>query len=307
MSIRWLFIAILIICGTITQAQTTRETLTHDDIERNYRIFVPDHYDLAQGGHLLMVLHGGGMDNLLMRQVIGERIAERIIEEELNVIVVYPNGFGNGWNDGRIRENWSDSRQNIDDVSLLLSLADTLADGYNIDPNALFVTGFSNGGGMAYRLACDTSNRITAIAPVASLLADGIPCEPDTSVALLSIFGDDDPILPITGGDIDYWGTSLGRVHSLDDTLDIWASANNCNGFDDPITLADIADDDTTANQISDADCDTPLISIIIHGGGHTWAGSSYTVPTEEYGRTSQDINAGDMIVDFFISVGLGK
>lgn len=291
----------------ITHAQSARETLLYDDLERNYRLFVPDHYDADIGGHLMMVLHGGGMDNLLMRQVTGQRITQRVVDDEINAIVVYPNGFGNGWNDGRIREGQASTRAEIDDVGLLFSLADLLAQKYNIEPNALFVTGFSNGGGMSYRLACEASDRVTAIAPVASLLAQTIECEPETPVAVLSIFGDEDPLLPLSGGDINYWDISLGTVRSLDATLAIWGTTNECEGFDEPTNLEDIADDGTTVSISTGKNCQTPLSSIIVHGGGHTWAGSSYTINEDEYGRTSRDINAGDLIVDFFLEVGLGQ
>jgi len=278
---RTLFLTLLLSLALVPMsfAQTTRDTLVHDDIERNYRLFVPDHYDATISGHLIMVLHGGGMDALLMRQVTDERIAQRVIEEQINAIVVYPNGFGNGWNDGRIREGQASSRAQIDDVGLLLSLADTLAEDYNIDPNALYVAGFSNGGSMAYRLACEASERISAIAPVASLLASDITCKPTNPVAVLSIFGDEDPILPESGGDIIYWEMSLGTVKSLEDTLSIWETANGCDGYDTPIDLDNSADDETTVSRNNGADCDIPLSSIVIHGGGHTWAGSLTSSP----------------------------
>lgn len=297
--------AMLLITIPTTLAQTTRETLFHDDIERNYRVFVPEHYDIDTGGHLILVLHGGGMDNLLMRQVTNQQIENRVNAEEINAIVVYPNGFGNAWNDGRIREGQASIREHIDDVGLLLSLVDTLAQEYNIDPTALYIAGFSNGGGMAYRLACEASDRITAIAPVASLMADNMPCEPNAPVAVLSIVGDEDPILPLSGGDINYWDMSLGTVRSLDNTLNIWTIINECEGFNTPLELEDLAEDNTTVSVSTGIDCIIPTTSVLIHGGGHTWAGTSYIVSAEEYGRTSQDIDAGVMIVDFFKSAGL--
>ncbi len=301
---------ILIIFNTVlfVNAQTTRKTLNHDDIERNYRLFVPDHYDKDTGGQLIIVLHGGGMDALLMRVITNEGFENMIEEQNLNAIVVYPNGFGNGWNDGRIRDGQSTNRSNIDDVGFLLSITDNLADNYNIDPNDVFVTGFSNGGGMTYRIACEASDRITAIASIASLLASDIPCEPQSSVALLSINGDTDPILPLSGGDLFYWEMSLGSVLSSEDTINIWHSANQCNGYKPSVDLPDVDSNDNTRVQLTDAqDCQTPLSSIIIQNGGHTWAGSDYEISAEEYGLTSQDIDASQTIIDFFMSVGLGQ
>lgn len=59
--------------------------------------------------------------------------------------------------------------------------------------------GHSNGGILAYRLACELSDRIAAIGVQSSAL-EVSPCEPSTPVSVLHIHGADDQNLPIGGG-----------------------------------------------------------------------------------------------------------
>ncbi len=302
-----IIVFLLVIISPITHAQTIRQTVSHDNLERSYRLFVPEHYDPDQTGQLIIVLHGGGMTALDMLNHTGQRFNKLIQEHQINAIVAYPVGIRNGWNDGRIRENLPAYRDNIDDVGFLLTLADTLATDYNIDPNALFVTGFSNGAGMSFRLACEQSKRITAIAPVANMMASTLLCEPEEPVAILNIMGDEDPIVSLEGGDLFFGEIPLGSVLSLDETITIWHDNNHCEGYATSINLPDTDPDDETTISIQTAlDCDMPVSSMVIHGGGHTWAGSELYVPIEDYGRISRDINAGDVIFEFFRDVGLG-
>ena len=303
----WIIIFIITISATIIHAQTTQHTFPYDNHQRSYRLFVPEHYNADELGQLIIVLHGGGMTSPQMINHTGQQFNKLIDEQMINAIVVYPDGIKNGWNDGRIRQDQTAYRENIDDVGFLLALADTLATDYNIDPNDLFVTGFSNGAGMSYRLACEQSEHVTAIAPVANVIASTITCEPKTAVAVLSVMGDEDPIVPLAGGDVFFGDTPLGNVLSLDDTLKIWHERNHCDEYDTPFILPDNdADDGTTVSITHASDCDVPVSSMIIHGGGHTWAGSKLYVPIEDYGRTSEDVDAGEVIFSFFMDIGLG-
>lgn len=76
---------------------------------------------------------------------------------------------------------------------------------YDIDTDRVWVVGHSNGGMMAYRLACELSSRITAIGVAAgSMMIDS--CSPTRPVAALHVHGDLDTVVPLAGGN------SLGIV-----------------------------------------------------------------------------------------------
>jgi len=78
--------------------------------------------------------------------------------------MVYPNGTKDGsnqpfWNAGI-------SSGLVNDIAFLSALIDSLDLTYNINLNRVYSTGMSNGGFMSHTLACELSNRITAIASV---------------------------------------------------------------------------------------------------------------------------------------------
>src|SRR5262249_17835389 len=67
------------------------------------------------------------------------------------------------WDDGSPR---GEMAQGADDVGFIAGLLDELRRNNPIDPARVYVTGFSNGAGMTFRLATELSHRIAAIAPV---------------------------------------------------------------------------------------------------------------------------------------------
>ncbi|MGH1482305.1 MAG: alpha/beta hydrolase family esterase [Geminicoccales bacterium] len=77
-------------------------------------------------------------------------------------VVVYPNGKGRRWNDGR------STRNRTDDVDYLSSLIKKLITDGTADPGRIFLAGHSNGGGMSMRMACDRPDLISSIAVIAT-------------------------------------------------------------------------------------------------------------------------------------------
>ena len=66
-----------------------------------------------------------------------------------------------------------------------------LRDNWKIDPHRIFATGISNGGMMAYRMACEMSDVIAGIAPVAGAL-NAHPCKPVRPVSVIAFHGTSD-------------------------------------------------------------------------------------------------------------------
>jgi polyhydroxybutyrate depolymerase len=112
-------------------------------------------------------------------------------------VAVYPDGLNRSWNAGGCCG--PAMRRDVDDVGFLVALIDRVQRDHATDPDRVFVTGISNGGMMAYRLACEASDRVAAIAPVAATLVfDG--CAPAHPVSLLHIHGLADGNVPFDGG-----------------------------------------------------------------------------------------------------------
>ena len=63
--------------------------------------------------------------------------------------------------------NSGETHSDFNDIDFISSLLDSLSLEYNIDSDRVYSTGMSNGAYMSYRLACELSDKIAAIAPVA--------------------------------------------------------------------------------------------------------------------------------------------
>jgi polyhydroxybutyrate depolymerase len=88
---------------------------------------------------------------------------------------------------------------NIDDVKLISIIIEKLILDLSIDKTRIWAVGFSNGGMMAYRLACELSSKITAIGVGGGALVN-YPCSPTSPVSLIHLHGQLDEVIPIDGG-----------------------------------------------------------------------------------------------------------
>ena len=174
---------------------------TADGRIRSYQIV-----DLSDGepAPLLFVLHGFGGTAAMMSESseIDQTFADRY---DLHPVVVYPNGTGaedglpQSWNAGNCCP--FSTFDLVDDVAFFDQLITELTARYDIDPERVWVVGHSNGGMMAYRLACELSSRVTAIGVAAgALMIDS--CSPTRPVVALHLHGELDTVVPLAGGEI---------------------------------------------------------------------------------------------------------
>ena len=84
----------------------------------------------------------------------------------MNVAVVYPQGATNGWGISawNIGTFWDQS--NLDDVGFISLMIDQISADFDIDLDRVYACGMSNGGYMAYELACELENKIAAFGSV---------------------------------------------------------------------------------------------------------------------------------------------
>jgi len=100
-----------------------------------------------------------------------------------------------------------------------------------IDPDRVFVVGYSNGGFMAHRLACDVPG-IAGIASVAgAAVADPGSCK-HVPRRILQVHGDADPAVAYAGGHV-LGKTNMSAHPSAADGMRAWARRAGC---DEPAT-----------------------------------------------------------------------
>jgi polyhydroxybutyrate depolymerase len=224
------------------------------------------------------------------------RIADRD-----GAIVVYPEGVGRHWNDGRDLHDTA-ARENVDDVGFMLALVEDVARNHPLDRGRIFATGISNGGFMSMRLACDAAETFAAVAPVTAVLSEklGARCAPSRPVAIMIINGTEDPLVPWAGGMVKVLGVSRGAVWSADRTFERWLELDGCGHRGDG-ALTDNDPADKTAVVVHRERCrgDVEVRLYEIQGGGHTWPGGVAYASELLVGRVSRELDASEEIWTF--------
>jgi polyhydroxybutyrate depolymerase len=284
-----------------------RAFINFDHLKRVFRIYKPVMYDSSRQLPLVIALHGRGGKGKSM--ILLTRRGFNKLAEKDGFIVVYPNGIGKNWNDGRMDEEANDRahRENVDDVGFISALIDAMINDYNIDPLRVYVTGISNGAIMSYRLACELSQKITAIAPVDGniplMLSD--ECSPSGPVSVLAINNVNDPLVPYDGGEIygHFHRVKLGEVLSADESVGFWVKRNGCSVTPVVVEEPDRYPRDgtrVTSKQYLNGNNGTEVILYTVEGGGHTWPGGIQYLPKWIIGKTSKEMNATEVIWAFF-------
>ncbi|HEX5595362.1 MAG TPA: PHB depolymerase family esterase [Micromonosporaceae bacterium] len=111
-------------------------------------------------------------------------------------VVAYPDGLNRSW---AVSETCCgpSAASHVDDVGFIRQMITEITHSTPIDSDRIFVTGISNGGMLAYRLACDT-DLFAAIGPVAATMLG--TCEKPSPTSVIHIHGEADATIPLRGG-----------------------------------------------------------------------------------------------------------
>ncbi|HOP14157.1 PHB depolymerase family esterase [Lentimicrobium sp.] len=273
-----LFISLIF---SVSYGQVVNGSFLFEGDTRTYSVYLPSGFQQSQSLPLLLALHGYTQTGQTMMTFSGFNQ----IADTAGFVVVYPDGVGNAWNVG------FSGGSTANDVGFLMALTDSLHNSYNIDYSRVYATGFSNGGFMSYRLACEVPEKIAAIAPVAGTMTNGSAssCAPGLSVPVMHIHGTSDFVVSYNGG--------FGNL-SAEQVVDLWNGFNDCPAQPTIENLPDIVAEGSTVQRYTWAPCndDSKVVLLKIINGGHTWPGS---VGVTGIGITNRDINAGSEIWNF--------
>ena len=275
------------------------------NINRKYFLYVPSNLDKKKPAPLLIVLHGGGGTARGMVRLTKKRF-NRLADRD-GFIAAYPDGIDKHWNDGREVLGYNTQRKNVDDLGFISRMIDRVSKDYNIDKKRIYATGMSNGGLMSYRLAMELSGKIAAIAPVTASLGEKLnkKSSPQKPVSVLILNGTHDPLMPYNGGNIGFkrQKRDIGKVISTRETVKVWVEHNGCKKDPKIIQLPDINKKDgcTVEKEVfSGGKNGAEVVLYTVHKGGHTWPQGTQYLPVGIIGRTNMDINACDVIWEFF-------
>jgi polyhydroxybutyrate depolymerase len=158
----------------------------------------------------------------------------------------------------------------VDDSDYLRRLLTDVASSYSVDPHRVYLIGHSNGGFMAYRMACDHADAITAIVSLAGAMTDDpAQCRPARPVSVLQIHGTADAT-------IRYDGETEGRFYpSAATTLADWRRLDGCSETADTSAqpkdlVANLAGAETAVTSYHDGCLDGTRVELwSIQDGGH--------------------------------------
>lgn len=268
-------------------ARLTTQTLQVSGLAREYLLL--DGRRDKEPAPLVIVLHGGGGNP---RTVIPRWEAQAYAA---GLVVVAPKGIGrNGrsgtWNAGGCCGEAQ--ARGVDDVGFIAAVIDDVAKRTAIDPRRIYVTGFSNGGMLTYRVAAALGNRIAAAAVVSGALF-GNEAAPRAPVPMLIIHGEQDAVVGFDGG-VSSTGF-VARAQALPFqpvryAVDFWRKANGCNQPAAIKRRAGLSIEKSACKGGAD------VVLYNLKQGGHNWPGASVAHDA----GSADAIDATRVIWDFF-------
>jgi polyhydroxybutyrate depolymerase len=248
-------------------------------VMRSAQLFVPMTYDPTRAYPVVLGFHGYLEDpNAFARESSLDRRGP-----EHGYITVLPAGLNNSWNAGACCG--TSRANNVNDVQFVRDLIAWLRSHACIDRRRIFATGFSNGGMLSHRLACELSDQIAAVAPTSGVIVTQ-NCAPSRPISVLHSHGTRDLVVP-------YNGSPVLQFPPVVDTMRGWASRNLCE-----MSLQEIFNrGDARCVRYPNCRDGVETIRCDVANGGHTWPGGNNIAAA---GYTSRDLDATAFILDFF-------
>ena len=280
----------------ITKPGNYSFTIQHNGLTRRYLIHVPAQYDPAKPAPLLFALHGGGGS---MEHMADDANYDLIsMSDRHGLVVVFPNGFSKlktgkfaTWNAGNCCAGARDEK--IDDVGFIRQIVDNVTHQMSIDRNRVYATGMSNGGMMAYQLACDMSDIFNGIAAVAGT-DNTINCMPKNPVPILHIHARNDTHVLFAGGAGEGLSdkSKVTEFTSVAETVSKWLRLNGCS----PVPRRDLETEGAYCEVYSQCKENSRVELCVTETGAHSWPGADKTRGES----ASQAISANEIMWNFF-------
>ncbi len=237
--------------------------------KRPVTIQLPTGYDSSKSLPLLVVLHGYGASGAIQAGYLG---FTGLLGKQ-KFLMIAPNGTVDPtgkrfWNATTACCDFT--KTNVNDVAYITGLIKDIKAEYLVDAKRVFVVGHSNGGFMAYRLACDASDQIAAMISLAGATNNSkLLCNPKQKVSVLQIHGTRDSTIRYTGG------ANFGiRYPGAEESVKLWGGYNGCSGALKATTttldlVANLPGAETTVKQVAGCPAGINADLWMIQGGGH--------------------------------------
>lgn len=269
------------------ESRTTRHTIRVGGRERSFFLHLPSGFDASHRYPLLVLLHGHNNNGAsILHQTKMEAVADKF-----GFIVASPNGTGRF---GRVWLTWNvgtccgfAQATHVNDVAFLAALVDTLSAALPVDRARIAIAGFSAGGMLALRAACDRSSLAMLYVNVQGTMPD-TTCRPTRPVSMLLVAGDEDEDMASEHAENK---RRHGRAFSTSamGTLRFWARHNGCDSVLVTRRVAGRTDHIATGCALG-----TTTRLVTVHGHPHAWPGGHSSWLFAQSG--SRDVDASLLI-----------
>jgi polyhydroxybutyrate depolymerase len=263
---------------------SSEQSLVVGGVTRTYVVYRPA--ALPAAAPLVVMMHGGfGSGAQAERSYNWDAEADSD-----HFIVAYPNGLHRAWNAGGGCCGIPASTH-VNDIGFIAAMVAAIEHAVPVDHHRVYATGISNGGIMAYDLACHTEI-FAAIGPDSATLLG--TCRNPPPISVIAIHGTADKNIPYDGGPGDGPGQIDGPA--IPAVNAVWRRADHCAA---PTMLTV----ETVTTSVARCPAGRTVQLITIAGAGHQWPGA---VPNPVAQRIlsldppSAALNATEVIWRFF-------
>ena len=225
-------------------SQETNETVDINGTTRSYVQYLPTGFDpVTESLPVVFCLHGLGDVATNMANIGYNQMGDTA-----RFIAIYPQGLDNSFGQSSWANGTSFLSSTADDISFFHQLIDDVILNQNADPTRIYATGFSMGGIMSHKLACELNSRIAAIGSMSGTIADLNTCVPSYATPVMHVHGTADGTVP-------YAGSPLPTLELVQPTIDFWRNAHGCSATADSTQLPDVASDGYTVDRFVYQSC----------------------------------------------------
>lgn len=228
--------AALLVLLSIPGFASNKETFPPTDSQgrKSATLHIPDQYNKSKPWPLIILLHGYSATGWNQNIYFG--MSSHV--DDKGFLLLIPEGTV----DKRGNQFWNATeaccnafKSTVDDEGYLLRLVQQVQAKYAVDANRISIFGHSNGGFMAYHMACRAAHVFSAIASFeGSTFLHSSDCKPDDAISILEIHAIDDPDIRFDGG----WTEDMpGHIlyPGAQETVNQWLKNDSCLG--DPQNL----------------------------------------------------------------------
>lgn len=272
-----------------------------DGVNRNFNAYFPA--DTSNQTPMVILMHGlggsvqdmEGLKNYFLDKSMVTLFPQAYFYENLPIF-----GSTTIWNAAGTSEF-------LNDVIFIENAIDFMVANYTfIDPDRIYVAGMSNGGFMAYRLACDSADKIAAFASVTGhmwLIDDEDCIDQNRKIPIMQIHGTLDEVVPYYEGGNSVWGDWNqidllfdGQTIFIDDAITFWTDFNSLN--DQNIDTLMYTNNNLSSIKYTylNNEVGTQFVHIKVDGGYHDWF---------ESGNGNWGFDSQEQIYDFFYQYDL--